>query len=417
MKFCMITTFFGPHSFGGDAAYVDRLSRALLRGGHEVEVIYNIDAFEALRGNHPLRSYEPPQGLRIHGLRDPWGRLGLLWTHQTGRMTTLRRKLEERLSEGQFDVIHFHNISLIGGLEVLSVGDPAGKAVRLMTAHDHWLLCPLSLLWKQDSKVCDRPTCISCTLAAGRPPQAWRYTGLRKRMLAHLDALIVPSFHTQEIHRARGVERATVRLPYFLPDRMGPAQGDAPPWRPASGRPYFAAAGRFIKEKGFSQAIAQMRHLPQADLILAGTGPYEPALRAEAAGLANVEFAGLLAYPDLFRLYKGARALIVPSMFHETFGYVVLEAFSAGTPAIVHDRGALPELIQQSGAGDVYRTEDELLATMKRYLADADLARAMGEKGKSAHEIRWNETVHVEQYLESIDDARRTRPMRSAAPC
>ena len=40
MKFAMFTTFFGPHSFGGDAAFVDRLSRALARHGHEVHVIY-----------------------------------------------------------------------------------------------------------------------------------------------------------------------------------------------------------------------------------------------------------------------------------------------------------------------------------------------------------------------------------------
>ena len=38
MKFRMITTFFGAHSFGGDAAYVDRLSQALCRRGHEVHV-------------------------------------------------------------------------------------------------------------------------------------------------------------------------------------------------------------------------------------------------------------------------------------------------------------------------------------------------------------------------------------------
>ena len=38
MKFCMLTTFFGAHSFGGDAAFVDRLSRALARHGHEVHV-------------------------------------------------------------------------------------------------------------------------------------------------------------------------------------------------------------------------------------------------------------------------------------------------------------------------------------------------------------------------------------------
>ena len=62
MKFCMITTFFGAHSFGGDAAYVDRLSQALCRRGHEVHVYYCVDAFNAVRDGHPLRSYSLRRG-------------------------------------------------------------------------------------------------------------------------------------------------------------------------------------------------------------------------------------------------------------------------------------------------------------------------------------------------------------------
>ena len=34
---------------------------------------------------------------------------------------------------------------------------PAGGAVKLMTAHEHWLACPLSVLWKFDSAVCETP--------------------------------------------------------------------------------------------------------------------------------------------------------------------------------------------------------------------------------------------------------------------
>ena len=44
MRFCMLSTFFGSHSFGGDAAFVDRLSRSLARHGHEVHVIHCRDA-------------------------------------------------------------------------------------------------------------------------------------------------------------------------------------------------------------------------------------------------------------------------------------------------------------------------------------------------------------------------------------
>ena len=73
MKFCMVTTFFGAHSFGGDAAYVDRLSRALCRRGHEVHVFHCADAFNAVRGTHPLRPYEPPAGLHLHRLESRFG--------------------------------------------------------------------------------------------------------------------------------------------------------------------------------------------------------------------------------------------------------------------------------------------------------------------------------------------------------
>ena len=63
MKFCMVTTFFGGHSFGGDAAYVDRLCQALCRRGHEVHVYYCVDAFNAVRGSHPLREFSPPPAI------------------------------------------------------------------------------------------------------------------------------------------------------------------------------------------------------------------------------------------------------------------------------------------------------------------------------------------------------------------
>src|SRR5258708_8849039 len=83
MKFAMLTTFFGPHSFGGDAAFVDRLSRALARHGHEVHVIYCRDAFEMVRGDQSPRPYEAPPGVIIHPLSSSFRPLSPLATHQT----------------------------------------------------------------------------------------------------------------------------------------------------------------------------------------------------------------------------------------------------------------------------------------------------------------------------------------------
>ncbi len=181
MKFCMVTTFFGGHSFGGDAAYVDRLARALLRRGHEVHVIHCADAFDAVRGRHPLRPYTPPPGLQVHLLKSPLGVLSPLTTQMTGRPLLKVSAIREVVDAIDTDVVHFHNISLVGGPGILSMGK---NAVRIMTAHEHWLICPMHLLWKYGKKPCDGEDCVRCMLAGRRPPQLWRYTGAIPKGLA-----------------------------------------------------------------------------------------------------------------------------------------------------------------------------------------------------------------------------------------
>ena len=105
-------------------------------------------------------------------------------------------------------------------------------------------------------------------------------------------------------HRRRGIRAPMVHLPYFLPDDW--SSGLEIEARVDSARPYLAAAGRLVKMKGFQQLIPVMRHLPEVDLRIAGTGPFEPALRALAEGLPNVRFEGLLGGDGLAQLFHGA---------------------------------------------------------------------------------------------------------------
>ena len=135
-----------------------------------------------------------------------------------------------------------------------------------------------------------------------------------------------------------------------MPDDWSKGIEDEPP--EVLERPYLAAAGRLVKMKGFQRLIPLMSYLPEVDLRIAGTGPYEAELKALAAGLPNVRFEGLLGGAALARLFRSARAVVVPSLFPETFGYVVLEAFAVGTPVVVHEGGgALYETGFLSGGG------------------------------------------------------------------
>jgi glycosyltransferase involved in cell wall biosynthesis len=405
MKFAMVTTFFGGHSFGGDAAYVDRLARAVLRRNHEVHVFHCADSFNAVRGDHPLRPYQAPEGLHVHTLESGLGILSPLATQMTGRPVFKAEAMREVIEAVDTDVVHFHNISLIGGPGVLEMGR---NAVRIMTAHEHWLICPMHLLWKYDREPCDKADCIRCSLAGRRPPQFWRYTGGIARSLEGLDRLIFPSRHTLEEHRRRGISAPSVHLPYFLPDGWAAGlEGEPPAGRE---RPYVAAAGRLVKMKGFQRLIPVMRYLPEVDLRIAGTGPYEADLRALARDLPNVHFEGLLGGEPLARLFHGARAVVVPSLFPETFGYVVLEAFAVRTPVVVHrGGGAIHETGVLSGGGLGYTTDSELLVALRRVVHDDALRGELAEAGYAVRQGPWSETAHVERYLDLIRQCQRER--------
>ena len=80
------------------------------------------------------------------------------------------------------DVVHFHNLSLIGGPGLLSV--PAPGAVKFMTTHEHWLVCPLHVLWKFDRNVCEARDCVRCCVRSG---MRWGEDGADA--MSHLRAL------------------------------------------------------------------------------------------------------------------------------------------------------------------------------------------------------------------------------------
>ena len=409
LKFCMISTFFGAHSFGGDAVFVDRLSRALLRRGHQVDVVHCVDSFEMLRRREPLRSYTPPPGLRTFPLTNPLGALPLIWNHQTGRMGAKAAPLRRIIAAGDYDVIHFHNISLMGGPEILDL-ECSGKTVKIMTAHEWWLLCPLSTLWKFDDAVCRQTQCVRCTLRSGRSPQFWCRNGTIDRAINHLGALLFPSRFALELHRARGVAPAcAVHLPSFLPADSDRGESDTGKVDPRQ-RPYFVCAGRLIREKGFQEAIAAMASLRDHELTIAGSGPFEKELRQRAAAVGNVRFMGQLDFPALSRLYRGARALIVPSQCYETFGYVVLEACAAGAPAIVRRGSALAELIGDGGGGLMYDTDRELVAAMRSLAADEMLRSKLVQSGQQGLRTLWSEEQHMEKYLALIARLRGESP-------
>ena len=401
LRFCLLTTFYPPWNFGGDGIQVQRLARALAARGHEVTVVHSVDGYEAMGGvQHPPAQRDG--AVRLVGVHA--GRLSALATYLSGRPLLAREQIARVLAQ-EFDVLHFHNPSLLGGPALLEMG----RSLKLYTAHEQWLVCPTHVLWQDNRRLCTERHCVRCTLRHRRPPQPWRHTTLMERAVAQLDVLIAPSAASASLHRRFAEHVEIAQLPHFLPD---PGMGAAPHTVDA---PYLLFAGRLEPIKGVETLLPAMRRLGDVRLVVAGSGSLEAALRREASDLPNVEFVGWQDPGALDTLIRGALAVVVPSPGHESFGLVVIEALARGVPAIVRDFGALGELAAASEAVLPYRDEDELVEAVAGIPTAAHQRRPLAVAARAAYVGRFTEDRHVRDYLALISRAALRRGDRDLA--
>ena len=413
LRFCHVTTFYPPYNFGGDGIAIRRLSEALVRRGHEVTVIHDKDAFDSLNpGDEP----SPPAdgAIRRVGLESRSGRVSSLLSHQLGRPVVHRRRLAEELDGGDFDVINFHNVSLVGGPGVLGMGD----AAKLYTAHEHWLVCPTHVLWRHDREPCDERQCVRCVLRHRRPPQPWRATSLLDRSLEHIDTFIALSEFSRRKHAEFGFTRPMEVLPCFVEPPTVGANQDSPVsgGRDTNERPFVLYVGRLERLKGLDDVIPQFGSDLGVDLVIAGDGTHDDELRRLAADLPAVRFLGWIDRAQLDDLYARALAVIVPTVGYETFGQTVIEAFSHGAPVIARRTGPLPELIEKGGGGELFDDASELRDVVTRLAADDDVRCSYSERALESFTSEYCEDVVVPRYLALVEQALERRRARSAQP-
>lgn len=398
LRFCMVTTFYPPFNFGGDGIGVQRLSQALVRRGHAVTVIHDSDAYRALhRGPMPD---EPAlgDGVEVVRLRSSLGALSPLLTQQTGQPMVHGRTIRRLLTTGRYDVINFHNVSLVGGPGVLSAG--SRDALTLYMAHEHWLVCPTHVLWRHGREVCTGRQCLRCTLHHHRPPQLWRYAGYLDRQLAYVDTFIAMSEFSRDKHREFGFPRPMEVLPYFLPDAVEDVARPTPT-RPHP-RPFFLFVGRLERIKGLEDVLPIFRGDGDADLLIAGDGEYAGVLTRLAADAPRVHFLGRVPPQRLEQYYAHAVALIVPSICFETFGIILIEAFRQGTPVVARRLGPLPEVVNRCGGGKLFSNTEELRTALDTLQRDPALRARLGRAGYDGYRQHWSERAVMPRYFDIL---------------
>lgn len=107
--------------------------------------------------------------------------------------------------------------------------------------------------------------------------------------------------------------------------------------------------GRLILEKGIDVLLESVKTWDKGiGLVFVGTGPMESIIIKEVSKNSNIHFLGKVGQESLANVYSAADILIVPSTSEEGFGRVIMESLSCGTPVVVSNKGAIPEVIDES---------------------------------------------------------------------
>lgn len=144
--------------------------------------------------------------------------------------------------------------------------------------------------------------------------------------------------------------------------------------------------GRLVPHKGISTLMEAFRavspELPDVGLVIVGQGPEEGAIRdfCRNAGLKQVYLEGPQPYKRMPYYYSLADMLVLPTL-SDPYGFVVMEAFACGVPAIVSRvAGVCEDLIVEGETGFTVEPGDALGLGIKiiQLLRDEDLRIRMG---------------------------------------
>ncbi|MBM3998938.1 MAG: glycosyltransferase [Planctomycetes bacterium] len=147
-------------------------------------------------------------------------------------------------------------------------------------------------------------------------------------------------------------------------------------------------AGRLSSEKGLRTLLDAWRNLPDIPLRIIGEGPLERQVDREASELPNVTYVGYLPKERVLDAMGDASLVIVPSIWYETFGRTIIEAFAKGTPVIASRLGAMSELIEEGRTGRLFRPGDasDLSRQVRAAIDDRATLASMRRAARTTYE-------------------------------
>ncbi|HSH02907.1 MAG TPA: glycosyltransferase family 4 protein [Anaerolineae bacterium] len=354
-----------PEHIGGTELYAQTLTDQLHQRGHQTTIFHRHSALG--RG---LRTRQPHPQLTIHatwdGFFSPTRRF-----LATFRSPHIHQTFIKILDQTPPDLVHIHH--LMGLPYNLATELQHRQIPYIITLHDFWWVCANAQLITNDTQeICAGPdrfhNCARCALARANRTLPAPLIPLAAQPLAQRNArlqtilhgaqnLIAPAHFVKQWYQQHGLPSDSITvIPHGL-DISGvqPANDTEP--RPLR----LGYIGGISWQKGVHTLIDAVNQLPHPpELWIAGDLNAFPdyAQQLQTSAHKNTRFLGRLTRDQIWHMLAQIDLIVVPSVWYETFCFVISEAFAAGVPVIASDIGVLAERVHHGIDGFLFPPGD-----------------------------------------------------------
>ena len=264
------------------------------------------------------------------------------------------RELRALIRKERPDLMHCTNtFPLISASAYQAAHDEGVPVVQAL--HNYRLLCPSATLMR-NGEVCE--SCLGTTFPWRAVQHAcYRQSRMGSAVVAgmlaihnlkgtwgRVDRFYTPSHFARNLFVRAGMSANQIDVkPNFVMPDPGPGPGDGG---------YVIYVGRLSPEKGISTLLKAWSEMKEdIQLRVFGDGPCRDLVENAASRDSRIIPFGKKPLTQVHEAMRDATCLVMPSVWYETFGRTMIEAYAAGTPVVASRLGAMEELVTHEETG------------------------------------------------------------------
>lgn len=328
IKVLVVNTLYHPFEVGGAEKSVKSLCEKLAKDDFDIGVLSlsnETDSLETIKGIKIWR-------LKTRNIYWPFSSktkskiTKIIW-HAIDRQNLFPQvKIKKILQEFKPQIIHTNNLS---GLTTSIWKIALKRKIPVVhTLRDYYLICPKSTMFKGDHKCSNQ--CIDC-----------EFFSKKQKKLSNIPSVVVGiSQRILDIHTSKGYFSTSGKQVIYNGFSINKLTHMRARTKPLT----IGFIGQLKRAKGFDMLVNALNTLNHYDWKLLIAGDYSPKQKIETNKKIPKEKVDFLGFVKQKNFFEKVDFLVVPSIWEEPFGRVIVESFSSNTPVIASNIGGIPEI-------------------------------------------------------------------------